>query len=106
MDNEQIKDTAFIKDDPSLHKPIEAVPSPDKEIGIDLNNTVIDTIMNTIETNKVDMNAIESFTQVSQSRDRIYDILDDMGNDSTIAAVLETYAEDATEPNEIGRAHV
>ena len=45
MDNEQIKDTAFIKDDPSLHKPIEAVPTPDKEIGIDLNNTVIDTIM-------------------------------------------------------------
>lgn len=102
MDNEQIKDTAFIKDDPSLHKPIEAVPSPDKEIGIDLNNTVIDTIMNTIETNKVDMNAIESFTQVSQSRDRIYDVLDDMGNDSTIAAVLETYAEDATEPNDKG----
>ena len=102
MDNEQIKDTAFIEDDPSLHKPIEAVPAPDKEIGIDLNNTVIDTIMNTIETNKVDMNAIESFTQVSQSRDRIYDVLDDMGNDSTIAAVLETYAEDTTEPNDKG----
>lgn len=102
MDNEQIKATAFINDDPSYGSTIKAVPTPEKEIGIDLSNSVIDKVMDTIETNKVDMSAIESFTQVSQSRDRIYDILDDMGNDSTIAAVLETYAEDATEPNDKG----
>ena len=102
MDNETIKDTAFVTDDDSLHSTVEAVPIPDKEIGIDLKNTVIDSIVDSVQANKVDISAIESFTQVSQSRDQIYNVLDDMGNDSTLAAVLETYAEDATEPNDKG----
>ena len=94
MDNETIKDTAFVTDDDSLHSTVEAVPIPDKEIGIDLKNTVIDSIIDSVQANKVDISAIESFTQVSQSRDQIYNVLDDMGNDSTLAAVLETYAEE------------
>lgn len=102
MDNETIKDTAFVTNDDSLHSTVKAVPVPDKEIGIDLKNTVIDSIVDSVQANKVDISAIESFTQVSQSRDQIYNVLDDMGNDSTLAAVLETYAEDATEPNDKG----
>lgn len=102
MDNETIKDNAFSTDDVSYNSTVKAVPTPDKEIGIDLKNTVIDSVIDSIESNKVDISALESFTQVSQSRDQIYDILDDMGNDSTIAAVLETYAEDSTEPNDKG----
>ncbi len=102
MDKETIRDTAFVQDDKLYNTKIQPVPTPQKEIGIDLNNTVMSNIADTIETSQFDINALNSFTQVSRSRNEIYNVLDDMGNDSTLAAVLETYAEDATETNDQG----
>lgn len=102
MDKETIRDTAFVHDDDLYNTKIKPVSVPQKEIGIDLNNTVMSNIADTIETSQFDINALNSFTQVSRSRNEIYNVLDDMGNDSTLAAVLETYAEDATETNDQG----
>lgn len=102
MDKETIRDTAFVHDDDLYNTKIQPVSVPQKEIGIDLNNTVMSNIADTIETSQFDINALNSFTQVSRSRNEIYNVLDDMGNDSTLAAVLETYAEDATETNDQG----
>lgn len=102
MDKETIRDTAFVHDDDLYNTKIKPVSVPRKEIGIDLNNTVMSNIADTIETSQFDINALNSFTQVSRSRNEIYNVLDDMGNDSTLAAVLETYAEDATETNDQG----
>lgn len=102
MDKEAIRDTAFVHDDDLYNTKIQPVSVPLKEIGIDLNNTVMSNIADTIETSQFDVNALNSFTQVSRSRNEIYNVLDDMGNDSTLAAVLETYAEDATETNDQG----
>ena len=102
MDKEAIRDTAFVHDDDLYNTKIQPVSAPQKEIGIDLNNTVMSNIADTIETSQFDVNALNSFTQVSRSRNEIYNVLDDMGNDSTLAAVLETYAEDATETNDQG----
>lgn len=102
MDKETIRDTAFVHDDDLYNTKIQPVSVPQKEIGIDLNNTVMSNIADTIETSQFDVNALNSFTQVSRSRNEIYNVLDDMGNDSTLAAVLETYAEDATETNDQG----
>lgn len=102
MDKEAIRDTAFVHDDNLYNTKIQPVSVPQKEIGIDLNNTVMSNIADTIETSQFDVNALNSFTQVSRSRNEIYNVLDDMGNDSTLAAVLETYAEDATETNDQG----
>ena len=51
----------------------------------------------------MDITALDSFSQVSQSRDSIYALIDTMCEDSTIAAVIETYTEDATEYNESGQ---
>ena len=102
MDKETIRDTAFVYDDDLYNTKIQPVSVPQKEIGIDLNNTVMSNIADTIETSQFDVNALNSFTQVSRSRNEIYNVLDDMGNDSTLAAVLETYAEDATETNDQG----
>ena len=102
MDKEAIRDTAFVHDDDLYNTKIQPVSVPQKEIGIDLNNTVMSNIADTIETSQFDVNALNSFTQVSRSRNEIYNVLDDMGNDSTLAAVLETYAEDATETNDQG----
>lgn len=103
MDRETLISTAFPDQEDSLFdKKVKSVPSPQHEIGIDLDNRVLDNITETVETSQFDINALNSFTQVSRSRDDIYNTLDDMGDDSTIAAVLETYAEDATEPNDSG----
>lgn len=102
MDKEAIRDTAFVHDDDLYNTKIQPVSVPQKEIGIDLKNTVMSNIADTIETSQFDVNALNSFTQVSRSRNEIYNVLDDMGNDSTLAAVLETYAEDATETNDQG----
>ena len=90
------------QDDALFNKKVTPVTVPQHEIGIDLDNRVLDNIVDTMETSQFDINAINSFTQVSRSRDEIYNTLDDMGDDSIIAAVLETYAEDATETNDQG----
>ena len=87
MDKETIRDTAFVHDDDLYNTKIQPVSVPQKEIGIDLNNTVMSNIADTIETSQFDVNALNSFTQVSRSRNEIYNVLDDMGNDSTLAAV-------------------
>lgn len=102
MDFDAVKDIAFPENAELLNKKIEPVPTPNMEIGIDLENTVMSNIADTVETSQLDINVLNSFTQVSRSRNEIYDVLDDMGNDSTLAAVLETYAEDATETNDAG----
>ena len=103
MDKETLKAAAFPEQDPALFdKKVTPVAVPQHEIGIDLDNHVLDNITETMETSQFDVNALNSFTQVSRSRNEIYDTLDDMGDDSIIAAVLETYAEDATETNDAG----
>lgn len=102
MDKELIQDTSMLNDDSLYNRKINPVTAPQKEIGIDLDNTVIETIIDCVETSKFDATALNSFTQVSRSRNQLYDTLDTMGEDSTIAAVLETYAEDATETNDKG----
>lgn len=103
MDSETLRSTAFPEQEPSIFdKKVVAVPVPQHEIGIDLDNRVLDHISDTVETSQFDINALNSFTQVSRSRNDIYDTLDDMGDDSIIAAVLETYAEDATETSDNG----
>ena len=103
MDKETLRNAAFPEQDDALfNKKVTPVAVPQHEIGIDLDNRVLDNIVDTMETSQFDINAINSFTQVSRSRDEIYNTLDDMGDDSIIAAVLETYAEDATETNDAG----
>lgn len=103
MDKETLRTSAFPEQDPALFsKQVKPVAVPQHEIGIDLDNRVLDNVVETMETSQFDINALNSFTHVSRSRNEIYDTLDDMGDDSIIAAVLETYAEDATETNDSG----
>ncbi len=103
MDKDTIRNSAFPEQDPALYdKQVKPVPVPQHEIGIDLDNRVLDNVVETMQTSQFDVNSLNSFTQVSRSRNEIYDTLDDMGDDSIIAAVLETYAEDATETNDAG----
>lgn len=97
------QNTAFINDEQSYNSPIKNKPMPEKNIGIDTQEVLFDNIANAGLSSQLDISALESFTQVSQSRDQLYAMLDTMSQDSIVSAVLETYAEDATEYNDNGR---
>lgn len=100
-ENSIITDVSGVQD--IYSKPTKAVPVPPRNIGIDTDNKFFETIIGSIDSSSLNIGEIERFTQVSQSRDSVYTMLDNMGNDSIISAVLETYAEDATEYNEQGK---
>ena len=106
---EQEKELAIQQDDSVYNRPTQAVPRPEANIGIDTKNTLITNIVQsaengyTAQSGQLDLSAINSFTSVSQKRDELYKLLDSMTQDSIIAAVLETYAEDATEYNDAGQ---
>lgn len=91
------------KEDPTEfgHK-IKAKAVPETPIGIDTDNNFYDSIVQDGEATAIDINKINAFTQITNNRETLYDVLDTMAQDSTVAAVLETYAEDATETNEEG----
>lgn len=95
-------DSAYLNDDKLYNKKIETQPKPEVNIGIDTKETIYNNIIEAGDNSTLDISAIENFTQVSYSRDQIYTLLDSMCEDVTVAAVLETYAEDATETNESG----
>lgn len=105
MDNNKtVKEkTPFVDDENQYGVKIQPKPRAQKEIGVDVNNEFYNNIIEAGLQSKLDMSEIQSFTQASSNRNLIYDLLDTMCEDPTIAAVLETYAEDATEYNDDGR---
>lgn len=104
MEIETVKETTFVPDDNIYDKPIETIPRPQPQIGIDVDNSLLGNIIDgySLESSHVDLSLLQSFTQVTRDRNTLYDTLDYMSQDTTLASVLETYAEDATETNEAG----
>lgn len=102
--NEDIKvsSSLYDSDNPEMGKQLKATPKPVKNIGMDLNNEFYSNIVNGVKASNIDIAKIQSFTQASQTRETIYQLLDTMAEDSSIAAILETYAEDATEADDRG----
>ena len=79
------------------------IPAPEKNIGVDVQGKFVDTVIDAGLSSKLDIGKIESFTQISDNRETVMQLLDTMSEDSTIAAALELYAEDATEYNDAGQ---
>ena len=102
-DNINTSESAYVQDDDFYHKKTKSVPKPPLDIGINYKGELYDNIIDGGQTGGLDISLIESFTSISQSRDTVYSLLDTMSEDPTVAAVLETYAEDATEENDEGR---
>lgn len=106
---EQEKELAIEQDDSIYNNPIKSIPRPEANIGIDTKNTLIQNIVQTVESgytgqsSRLDLSAIESFTNVSQKRDQLYTLLDTMVQDPIMSAILETYSEDSTEYNDNGQ---
>lgn len=101
--NVEEEKTIYKTDDVEYNKQIKAVTAPEIGIGIDTKETIFDNIVSAGISNQIDMSQIESFTKISSSRDQVYSMLDTMCMDTMISAVLETYAEDATESNDQGQ---
>ena len=97
-----IEKDKFIQDSEKVGTKINAVPVPDTEIGVDTANEFFKDIANLGESASIDISSLNTFTQLSQNRETLYQVLDTMAQDSTVAAILEIYAEDATETNERG----
>ena len=96
-------DSAFVQDDELYGKKLNPTPPPQRNIGIDLDAQFLNQLAGEGVSSHVDIAKIDAFSQVSQNREVIYQLLDTMAQDPTIASVLEVYAEDATETNDDGR---
>lgn len=84
-------------------KIIKPVPKQEENIGVDTNNQFASDLLQGALNETLDISALENFTNVANSRESIYQLIDDMCKDTTIKAILESYAEDATERNEDGK---
>ena len=63
------------------------------KLDIDTKKVLVDNIIEAGLSSKLDVAAIENFTSISNSRDQIYQLIDTMAQDSSVAAILRTYAE-------------
>lgn len=86
-----------------LNKEVLAVPKSEPEIGIDTTNTLPLEILESSLDDNLNVSKLEAFTNIAQTRETTYSLIDTMSNDSIISAILETYAEDATETNDNGQ---
>ena len=104
MDNNiENRESVYIDDPTIYNKKIEVVKPQSRNIGIDVSQQFVDNIINAGLNSTLDTTKLQSFTQLSQRRDTIYQLLDTMSEDPTISAALEIYAEDSTETNDEGR---
>ena len=71
-------------------------------LDIDLNKTLADNIIEAGLSSKLDIAKLENFTSISNSRDQIYQLIDTMAQDSSVSAILKTYAENVCEPADNG----
>ena len=82
---------------------IKPVPIKSPEIGIDTNNTFVDGIIDAAQIGGLDLSSIDALSQSAQNREQTYELIDSMSQDDIVSAVLETYAEDAVQPNDKGQ---
>ena len=100
---EDIKKEVFNQESPDLNKRINPVPKPPVNIGIDTEDEFYKALVEAGTANTIDIGQFGSFAQISNSRETLYQVLDTMSEDSTIASMLEIYTEDATETNDQGQ---
>jgi len=84
-------------------KKIKPTPKEPQEIGIDVDNTVQLELLDSVATSSVDMSSIENLSNVSQTRESIFQLIDTMALDDRVSAILETYTEDVTQTNDNGQ---
>lgn len=81
---------------------IKETPLEPPQTNIDLNKSLEDAILTGAQNSNLDTSVFEAFSSTAQTRETEYELIDTMAQDSTIAAAIETYAEDITQPNNKG----
>lgn len=81
---------------------IKQAPLEPPQASIDLNKSLETTILTAAQKSNLDTSVFEAFSSTAQTRETEYELIDTMAQDSTIAAAIETYAEDITQPNSKG----
>lgn len=71
-------------------------------LDIDTNKILVDNIIEAGLSHQLDISALENFTSISNSRAEIYQLIDTMAQDSSVASILRTYAEDVCETADNG----
>ena len=72
------------------------------KLDIDTNKVLIDNIIEGAINGILDTGAIENFTTISNARDQIYQLIDTMVLDSSVASIVRTYAENVCDPADNG----
>lgn len=72
------------------------------KLDIDIDKNFLADIIDAGLASKLDISALDNFTTMANSRDQIYQLIDTMMQDSTVSAIVRTYAEDVCEPNDNG----
>ena len=83
-------------------KAVPVVNEP-QEIGIDIDDDLLDAILEGVSSDIVDVSSLDSFSNITQSRENIYQLIDSMAADDRVSAVLETFTEDTVETNDKGQ---
>ena len=99
VDNQE---SAFVQNDDLYNKKITPTVAPDRKREVDLDNTLYNNIIEAGFSSQLDITALDSMNRRAQDRNQMYNVFDVMCEDGTISAVIETYAEDATERNDKG----
>lgn len=102
MSDKNNVDSAFVQDDKLYNNKIKSEVVPDRKRDIDLDKTLYSNIIGAAASSQFDINSFNSLSQTATNRNELYNMIDSMCEDGTISAVVETYAEDATERNENG----
>ena len=81
---------------------ISVKPLDPPQTNIDIDKSLEDAILTSAQGGDLQAGVFEAFSTTAQNRESEYELIDTMAMDSTIAAAIETYAEDITQPNSKG----
>lgn len=81
---------------------IKPIPKPKPEIGVDTSQDFTKDLIDAVEAGYANLSDLDSFSVKAQTREQLYTLIDAMVQDGRVSAVLETYAEDITAPNNQG----
>lgn len=98
----ELENNVIVQDDDIYNKSIKTIVAPERKKDIDLDKTLYDNIIQAGINSTLDLTSLNSLNQTAENRNQMYNIYDSMCEDGTISAVVETYAEDATERNDSG----
>lgn len=104
MENNKNMDniSVFITDADLYGKTINTISAEDKKDDTGISDVMYNNIIEMGTSSKIDLSSISSLSQQANTRNEMYNIYDTMCEDGQISAVIKTYSEDTTQPNDNG----